>query len=112
MRAILLADERKDRTELAEFRLRTWGLYESPDYAGALPAVKTACTGSTAPAKALLAMLRADLVIQKKPEERDEPSMRVEEDITRILHAREKLNASTESAFMHLCRKWDEMVAL
>lgn len=57
-------------------------------------------------------MLRADLVIQKKPEERGEPSMRVEEDITRILHAREKLNASTESAFMHLCRKWDEMVAL
>lgn len=43
-------------------------------------------------------MLRADLVIQKKPEERGEPSMRVEEDITRILHAR------------HLCRKWDEMV--
>lgn len=109
--AILQEQERQDRIEQAEFRLRTYGLYDSPDYAEALAGLKSAFTGSIAAAKTLLAMLQADREMQKKLEDTDNPSMRAMEDIARILHARQRLNASTESAYVHLCRKWDDMVA-
>lgn len=74
--------------------------------------MKMAYTDSIAAAKTLLAMLQADFEIQKKLNEVDNLSMRIVEDLARVLHAREQLNASTESAIKDLCRKWDEMVEL
>ncbi|MHA1002877.1 hypothetical protein ACR9IA_20345 (plasmid) [Leclercia pneumoniae] len=110
--AVLREKKRKDSIEQAEFRLRTYGLYEDPAYADALKAMKQSFTDSIDAARTLESLLRGDLEFQKKLDELDGLSANIVSDMERLSEGRAGLKDAIQKAYSNLERKWNDMVAL
>lgn len=110
--AVLHEKKRKDSIEQAEFRLRTYGLYEAPAYADALKAMKQSFTDSIDAAQTLVALLLGDSEFQKKLDQLDGLSANIVPDMERLLEGRAGLKDPVQKAYSNLERKWNDMVAL
>lgn len=110
--AVFREKKRKDSIEQAEFRLRTYGLYEDPAYADSLQAMKQSFTDSIDAARTLEALLLGDLEFQKKLDDLDGLSANIVTDMEKLSEGRAALKDAIEKAYSNLERKWNDMVIL